>query len=231
MFVEVSTDIWIVEGGLVDFYSCPYPTRMVVVRLPSGQLWVWSPIELTDELKARVDALGQVAHLVSPNKIHHLFLTPWQQAYPDAKLWGPQSTIDKRPDLNFSGVLEASAPNDWENVFDQVWFNGSCFMDEVVFFHRPSKTVIMADLSENFSQAFLQKHWKSWQRFIARLWGIVEGRGYAPLEWRLSFWKRKETRQAKELLLSLPVEKVIMAHGQWQADHGHAFLEKSLSWI
>lgn len=231
MLINVAQDIWIGEGGLVDFYSCPYPTRMVVVRLPDDKLWVWSPIELSADLKSEIDALGTVAHLVSPNKIHHLFLGPWQQAYPNVSLWGPQSTIDKRKDLQFTGALSDQAPQEWGDVFDLIWFNGSFFMDEVVFFHRPSHTVIMADLSENFSETFIQKHWNTWQRVIAKLWGIVEGRGYAPLEWRLSFFKRQATRQAKERLLSLPVEKAIMAHGEWQPSNARAFLEKSLSWI
>lgn len=231
MLQAVADDLWIIEGGLVDFYSCPYPTRSVVVRLTGNKLWVWSPIALSEDLKQELAKLGEVAHLVSPNKIHHLFLSDWQAAYPAAKLWGPQSTIDKRTDLSFQAALTDQAPSDWAETFDQVWFNGSFFMDEVVFFHRPSRTVIMADLSENFSEAFIRKHWTGWQRLIARLWGIVEGRGYAPLEWRLSFWKRHATRQAKQKLLSLPVEKVIMAHGEWQASNARAFLEKSLSWM
>ena len=98
--VPVDDNIWILEGGIVPFFGFPYPTRSVVVRLPSGDLWVWSPIELTDGAQGRVDSAGCVpAHLVSPNKIHHLFLKDWKDAWPEAKLWGPQSTIDKRDDL------------------------------------------------------------------------------------------------------------------------------------
>ena len=41
-----------------------------------------------------VRALGPVRHLVSPNKLHHLFLGAWQARFPDAKLWGTASTID-----------------------------------------------------------------------------------------------------------------------------------------
>ncbi|HEX4534470.1 MAG TPA: DUF4336 domain-containing protein, partial [Rhizomicrobium sp.] len=64
-------DIWIAEGPVVSFFGFPYPTRMALIRLGNGDLFVWSPIALTPELKAQVDALGPVKHLVSPNKIHH----------------------------------------------------------------------------------------------------------------------------------------------------------------
>lgn len=228
---KIATNIWIAEGKCVNFYGFAYPTRSVIIRLSSGALWIWSPVELTESLKSEVEKLGNPAFLVSPNNIHHLFLDPWQQAFPAAKLCGPQSTIDKRSDLNFEIVLDSDAPTAWSKDIDQEWFNGSFYMDEFVFFHRQSKTVIMADLSENFSKSFLQKHWSYWQRWIANLWGIVEGRGYAPLEWRLSFLRKKQTQASRDRVLSWDPIIVIMAHGEWQRSEGRAFLEKSFSWM
>ena len=104
-------------------------------------------------------------------------------------------------------------------------------MDEIVFHHRPSATTVLADLSENFSDAFLRKHWKPWARWIARRWKIVEGWGYAPLEWRFSFIFRKPARAAKARILDWPTEQVIMAHGEWQPRDGQAFLKKAFAWL
>jgi len=84
------------EGEIVSFHGFPFPTRSVIVRLASGNLWVWSPIRLVPELRADLERLGPVRHLVSPNKMHHLYLQGWSAAYPQAQLWGPQSTIRKR---------------------------------------------------------------------------------------------------------------------------------------
>lgn len=229
--IPVADNIWIFEGGIVPFFTCAYPTRCVVVRLPSGRLWIWSPIELTDELKVEIESIGKPEHLVSPNKIHHLFLQAWKEAWPDAKLWGPQSTIEKRKDLDFEDALDLAAPAEWESQFDLVRFHGSPAMDEVVFFHRPSETAILADLSEHFSETFLQEHWKPWQRMIARLWGIVEGKGYAPLEWRLSFFNRRTARDCRDKILAWNPERVVMAHGEWVRERGAAFLKTSLSWV
>jgi uncharacterized protein DUF4336 len=229
--VPVADNIWIFEGGTVPFFTCAYPTRCVVVRLPSGDLWIWSPIELSEDLKQQIEALGEPAHLVSPNKIHHLFLQDWKSAWPNAKLWGPQSTIDKRGDLTFEAALDEQIPVEWENALDMVRFAGSPVMDEVVFFHRASQTAILADLSEHFSRSFLDQHWKPWQRVIARLWGIVEGKGYAPLEWRLSFFNRRQARDCRNRILSWEPHMVIMAHGEWLHEGGTTFLKKALSWV
>ncbi|MGE0621142.1 MAG: DUF4336 domain-containing protein [Pseudomonadales bacterium] len=229
--VAIDRDIWLADGGLVDFHGFPYPTRMVVVRLGSGLLWIWSPIGLSANLRAEVDALGHVGHLVSPNKIHHLYLQDWQAVYPAAKLWGPASTLRKRRDLVFQAPLTNLPPADWQQDIDQFWFTGSFAMDEVVFLHRASRTAILADLSENFSAEFLGAHWKPWARRLARIWKITEPWGYAPLEWRASWLKRESAREALARLLAAEPEKVVMAHGEWQPSGGSAYLETAFAWL
>lgn len=229
--VPVGDSIWLADGGVVSFYGFPYPTRSVVVRLRDGTLWVWSPIDLTAELRDEIDTLGRVAHLVSPNKIHHLYLQDWNAAYPEAALWGPQSTIDKRLDLEFRSPLTDTPPPEWHDDMDQSWFRGSKVMDELVFFHRRSRTAILADLSENFDREFLHTHWSWWQRAVARAWKITAGYGYAPLEWRLSWRDRKPARAALDKLLAWDPERVIMAHGAWQRDHGRRYLEQAFAWL
>ena len=228
---QIGDSLWLAEGGNVDFYGFAYPVRMVIVRLPSGKLWIWSPIELTKDLKREVQAIGEVAHLVSPNKIHHLFLQDWKEAFPEAKLWGPASTIEKRKDLPFEAALDSVLPDSWEDALDLAHFTGSSFMDELVFYHRPSKTAILADLSENFSDDFLKENWSWWQRLIVPLWGIGVGKGHAPLEWRLSWFNKKQARKALDKVLGWDPVQVVMAHGEWQRTAGRAYLERSFSWL
>ncbi len=231
MLIDVAKNVWIAEGECVDFHGFPYPTRSVIVRLPSGALWVWSPVALGDNLRKAVDLLGKPAFLISPNKIHHLYLKQWKMAYPSAEVWGPQSTIDKLSDLHFDGALEAGAPEPWGDAFKMFHVTGSFVMDEFLFFHQPSQTLIVADFSEHFDDAFLQAHWRRWQRWLARIAGIVIGKGHAPLDWRMSFLKRKALRALKNDLLALDLQRVIMAHGEWVDADPHRFLKTSLSWI
>jgi hypothetical protein len=231
MLEAIGDSIWLAEGEVVDFYGFPYPTRSIVVRLRDGDLWVWSPIMLGGALQEEIDALGPVTHLVSPNKIHHLYLGEWQSAYPDARLWGPASTIRKRPDLVFREPLGALAPPEWRDEIAQFWFHGSFLLDEVLFFHRPSQTAIIADLSENFDAEFLNRHWSSWQRSIASIWKITVGHGYAPLELRLSWLNRKPAREALADLLAENPRQVVMAHGEWQRENGKAYLQQAFAWL
>lgn len=50
----VADDIWLIDGPAVRFYGMPFPTRATVVRLANGDLWVHSPTELSDGLRAAV---------------------------------------------------------------------------------------------------------------------------------------------------------------------------------
>lgn len=231
MLEPLGQDIWVADGPNVDFYSFAYSTRMVVIRLASGGLWVWSPIALDDGLREELAAIGPVAHLVSPNKIHHLSLGAWHEAFPEALLWGPQSTIDKRADLPFAGALCDEAPAAWRGEIDQFHFDNSSFLDEVAFFHLPSRTAIFADLSENFSAAFIAREWSWWQRPIARLWKIVEPYGFAPLELRLSFGRRDAARAKLRRLLALKPQAVVIAHGEFARSGGGAYIRRAFAWL
>jgi hypothetical protein len=61
-------DLWIADGPIVNFCSFPYPTRMGLLRLSDGSLWIWSPIHLQPQLREEVEALGNPAHPVSPKQ-------------------------------------------------------------------------------------------------------------------------------------------------------------------
>src|SRR3546814_2721760 len=65
--------------------SIPFPTRMTVVRLAGGRLWVHSPIAPDTVLFEAIDALGDVAWLVAPNSLHYWYVTDWQRRYPVAR--------------------------------------------------------------------------------------------------------------------------------------------------
>ena len=87
MLEEIGPSLYVADGPVVSFYGFPYPTRMAVVRLSDGSAWVWSPVALSDELSNSVEAIGPVRHIVSPNKIHHLFLAEWGERWPEARKW------------------------------------------------------------------------------------------------------------------------------------------------
>src|ERR1700685_665989 len=146
MLKQFGQEIWTADGPNVVIAGFPYPTRMAVIRLSDGHLFIWSPIEFTDLLRTEVDALGQVRHIVSPNSLHHLFLAEWKSAYPGARLYAPPGLRKKRRDIAFDADLGNTPNPEWTTEIDQVLMQGNLITTEVVFFHIKSGTVLFADL-------------------------------------------------------------------------------------
>ncbi|GAB3023097.1 DUF4336 domain-containing protein [Bowmanella dokdonensis] len=224
----LARDLWIHDGPAVPFYGLPYSTRMTVVRLKDGSLWIHSPAQLSDSLTTAIDALGPICHLIAPNKLHHLSLADWQRRYPQAGAYGAPGLAEKRPDLAFDGILTDSPPSAWQGQIDQHIFKGSAVMMEAVFFHPPSRTLILTDLVENFPRDYFH----GWRRWAARLSGILAPNGRTPLDWRLSFlFNKSQARQSLQQLYDWRPERILLAHGQWIEKDAMAFLRRSFSWL
>ena len=68
---SIGEDIWLVDGAELEFLGFwRLPIRMVVVRMGT-QLWAHSPVALDQEMVRRIDALGELRHIVAPNDYHH----------------------------------------------------------------------------------------------------------------------------------------------------------------
>ena len=221
-------ELWLADGPVVRFGAFfPYPTRMAIVRLGDGTLWVWSPVALDDALANTVEALGPVRHVVAPNKLHHLFLDDWSRRFPDARLYAAPGLAEKRRDLSFDAELGDAPDPSWGEGLDQVVFRGSFFLDEVVFFHRASSTVLVTDLVQRFAPDQVN----GLSGWILRLWGLVGERGSTPREWRASFWNRRIARAALDHALAWNPERLVIAHGMCAPEQGRAALEDGLRWL
>ncbi len=227
MLEEFGPNLYAADGPTIPFLSFPYPTRMAVARLADGSAWVWSPIELTPELERAVEAIGPVRHIVSPNKIHHLFMQPWAERWPEARMYAPPGLAAKRKDLHFHAELGDAPEPGWADEIDQVIFRGSLFMEEVAFFHRPSRTAILCDLMQRHDPA-IAKGLKGW---VMRLDGLVGEHGSAPREWRASFLRRGPAREARARVLDWKPERLLIAHGACASHGATPILERALGWM
>lgn len=227
MVQEFGREIWIVDGPCVAVAGFHYPTRMAVIRLSDGSLFIWSPIRLTDALRAAVDAIGRVRHIVAPNSLHHLFLAEWKQAYPDATLYAPPGLRQKRQDIAFDADLGDAPDAAWAGEIDQVVMQGNVITTEVVFFHAASATVLFTDLLQQIPPKLLS----GWRAMIARLDLMIGPEPAVPRKFRLAFTKRSAARVALARILAWPAEKVLMAHGTPVEKDARAFLRRAFGWL
>lgn len=227
MLEEIGPSLYVADGPVLSFYGFPYPTRMAVVRLSDGSAWVWSPVALSDELFNSVEAIGPVRHIVSPNKIHHLFLAEWGERWPEARVYAPPGLAQKRPDLRFDAELGDDPDPAWKTDIDQVIFRGSLAMEEVAFFHHASRTAIICDLIQRHPDATMT----GWKGMLMRLDGLVGEHGSTPREWRASFLRRGKARVAREKVLGWKPERLLIAHGECAQTGATSIIDKALGWM
>ena len=220
--------IWVFDGPPVNFAGIPYSTRMTIIRLRDGRLFVHSPIKLTEDLRMKVDTLGNVGMLVAPNKLHHLAIPEWRNAYPSAKVFAAPGLVKRRKDITFDETLGDKAPKDWSNEIEQIVLRGSWALEEVEFFHRESRTLILTDIVQKFDASSLN----FLQRMVMKAWNLCAPDGQAPREWRWSFiGNRGKTRAIVNRMLDLNPESVVIAHGTWTRKNGTAYLRNSFRWL
>ena len=227
MCKDFGPSLYVADGPTVSFYGFPYPTRMAVARLSDGSAWVWSPVALTNDLVDFMNTFDSVRHIVSPNKIHHLFLPQWHEQWPEARLYAPPGLAQRKPELKFDAELGDDPDPAWAADIDQVIFRGSFAMEEVVFFHRKSRTAIVCDLIQRHPEATM----KGWKGALMRLDNLVGDHGSTPREWRASFLRRGKARTARDKVLSWTPERLLIAHGNCAQTGATEIIEKALGWI
>ena len=182
---EFGPSIWSIDGPVVNFMGAPYSTRMVIIQLDDGNVWAWSPVKLTPELREvlKDKKLDAVKYIVSPNKIHHIFLEEWQDAFPDAKIYAPPGLSNRNvvKDVTFHGTIDDNNEMPYSKEIRQVLFKGSCFMEEAAFYHPKSETAIIADLVQRFPESTAD----TFMGKLMKIDGVVGLEGSTPRDFRL----------------------------------------------
>ncbi|MBI3782262.1 MAG: DUF4336 domain-containing protein [Deltaproteobacteria bacterium] len=208
-----------------SFYGLPVGTRMTVIRLAGGRLLLHSPVELDSDLQSQLDAVGRVCFAVAPNRVHHLYAGKVAQVYPGTRLWVAPGLPRKRPDLVFEAVLNDDAPPEWQGEVEQVFFRGRPYENEVTFFHRASRTLILCDLAFNFGPRTAAP-----TRLLMKLLRSYGHLGPSKLD-PLLIRDRRAARASLERILAWDFDRIIVAHGEVLESGGHEILRRGYSWL
>lgn len=220
-------DIWIAPGPVVTSMAFRYPTRMAVIRLTNGKLFIWSPVAISPDLRAEIDALGEVSFIIAPNSLHYVFLKDWNAAWPNAALYAAPGVRERCRNLTFAGDLGDEAPAAWAREIEQVPMRGNLITTEIVFFHRRSRTVLFTDLIQHFRPGWF----KGLQALIAKLDGMTGPAPQVPRKFRTAFTNRKAARASLARILAWPARQVLMAHAEPVTIDGQAFIARTFRWL
>jgi hypothetical protein len=198
---------------------------MSVARVGDGDLLLHSPVSLDEALRAALARIGRVRWVVGPSLVHHLFLGDYASACPEAELWGAPGLAEKRRDLRFERVLDGAAPPEWAGRVRYRLFEGAPRINEVVFLHEPSRTLLLADLAFN-----VQPGAKNRAKIFHRL--VAADRRFGPHRiLRAVIRDRDAARRSLADILAWDFDRVVVTHGDVLERGGPAALRAGFDFL
>lgn len=137
---------------------------------------VFSPVALTPEVKTVAQSLGPVKYIAALDFEHHIFLGPWHQEYPDAKVIGIEGLPEKRAkqqnekvrfDYIFKKGTTIKIDDEFDEGFEYEYVPGHA-NKELVFLAKHEKTLIEGDLLFNLPAS--EQYSKSKESPVEGLW-------------------------------------------------------------
>lgn len=220
------------------------------VRLQSGAIAVFSPTALTPEVKSTVSKLGNdVKYISALDFEHHIFISDWAKEYPSAKILGVEGLPEKREKsgvaagTKFAHVWTMKNKNDmkvdpdFDAEFDYEYV-GSHANKELVFNHRPSKTLIEADMMFNLpaKEQFSRTGEDPTSGILTRLFiGLQNTVGAATWQKRFLWYAassgdRKGFNQSAQKIGSWDFDRIIPCHGDVIETGGKGIFKKVYEW-
>lgn len=227
MLQSFGPDIWLFDGPpITAALGFHYPTRMAVIRLSDGGLLIWSPTALSADLLTHIRPLGTVTALIAPNALHHVHLSEWIDACPEAKVIAAPGLAKKRADISFDHTVTAATRSLWPGEIEHVVLD-TRITSEIVLFHRQSGTVIFTDVLQQMPNGW----YSGWRALVARLDLMTAPEPSVPRKFRIAVSNRAAARDVVLQILDWPLEQVVMAHGTPVTRDAKGFLRRAFSWL
>jgi hypothetical protein len=226
---QFGTELWIAEGPNVRDMGLLFTTRMTIVRLHDGSVWVESPVPVAPEIIDQIQSLGSVKYAVACTPRHTWRLKHWHALFPDAQLWAPggKSLPTKPAPTPLNDIFTDTPSEEWAEDLEQLAFRGSFALKEVLFMHMRSRTLILGDLV----QVNPMLKGKPIRNLVFRLLGAAVPNGGVARDIRLSFQRRELARKSLDRLLSWDFDRIVISHGECVTSNAKAFIEEAFRWL
>jgi hypothetical protein len=137
--------IWCLERP-VWFSGARLRARTTVLRLDVGSLLLHTPAPPNDALADALSKLGPVRWLVVPNCWHHLGAPAAAARFQEARLVAPASALRRNGALKVDLDLHDGQFAKLVPELEALPLAGVPFWDETFFYHRPTQTLLGADI-------------------------------------------------------------------------------------
>lgn len=219
--VEFAPGIWTVTTPL-RLAGSEFGTRMTVIRLGTGEVLLIAPCPIDDTLEAKIRELGSVAAVIAPNAFHHFYLLDALERFPEAVPFLAEGVADKIGRTPAGARPLGGEPDPlWKAELEQCAIPGAPKINEVVFFHPASRTLVLTDFCFNFNPAP-----KGWTGLFLRIAG-AHGKLAVSRLMRSMLRDRTALRETVDRMLAWDFDRIIVTHGQNVGANGKALFREA----
>lgn len=224
MLQELDRDLWVIDHPFSMPGGIELGTRTTVVRRADGALLLISPGPLDALSCEQIAKLGRVDGIVAPSNTHHLFVPDCATSFPEARLYAVAGVAPKQKEHVFS-LLSGSVPVGWKNELEAIAVEGIPILDEIVFLHRWTRTLILTDLCFNIQHS---------ESFVTRLFMRINSAYgcFGPSRMlRFAIRDKAACRRSIDRILAWDFERVVVTHGDVLESGGREALRSAYAWL
>ena len=202
---KLDRNLWLLSYPL-KILGADIIRNVTIIRLDSGKLLIHSTAPFTANDVDAINHVGNPTWLVEAMLDHDTFSQEGRSAFPDIPYLGPPG-FDERVS---APILPLDTPPDeWSPEIEILQIDGNPSFSEHIFFHKPSRTLIVADLIFNYRKA--PNLWTKLLLFPAM--GFRHAPGMSK-RFRNAITDKMAFRQSLEQMFEWDFERIIVGHGQ-----------------
>jgi hypothetical protein len=201
----IGENIWLLTYPLKKL-GVDVQRNVTIIRLHSGQLVIHSTAAFASNDVAEISALGEPKWLVEAMLDHDTFADEARAAFPDAIYLAPPDFQEK---VGFSVYPILPAPPAWGAELEVLAVGGIPSLQEYLFFHAPSRTLITADLVFNFGYDE-----PLWAELLLRVAIGSEHHPGMSRPFKAAIKDEAAFKSSMASMLAWDFDRVIVAHGE-----------------
>jgi len=205
---EFAPGIWTVTAPF-KIAGSQFGTRMTVIRVGASELILIAPCPIDEVLEAKIRELGSVAAVIAPNCFHYYYFLDALKRFPDAVAFLAEGVDEKIGGAPPNARSLTGEPDPlWKAELEQLAIAGAPQVNEIVFYHRASRTLVLTDFCFNFNPPP-----KGWTGVFLRIAGAYGKLAVSRLM-RSMLKDRSKVRDAVDRILAWDFDRIIVTHGQ-----------------
>ena len=216
---QLAENLWIKKYPL-KVLGTDHGRTVTIMRLPSGKLIVHSMAPFSDTDATGIRSLGDPGWLVEAMMLHDTYAREGADRFPGVPFLAPNGFSEV---VKFSTLPLLPSPPEWADEIEIIELQGAPKLKEHVFLHRPSRTLIVADLIFHF-----RSDETGWNRFFHRyIAGFKRYPGMSRI-FRICIADRAAFRRSLDRVFSTDFDRIIVGHGDLIESGGKAALRQAL---